>query len=351
MKKVFILLIAILVGASLQVVKAQNANHPYVHCVILDKTMSMTGHGGTNIWADVQNYCYEWVDGVPLPSTVLLFTFDKGLYGPEKFEIKTNSDKDKIKDAVKNIKVDGRFTYISSNLGKALDYVYENYPKTSFNNRFYLITDGIEEEVGSDFAGVMKKYSGKRGDYDYLFYVDLRDLATDEIRESINNTPNSDIRPGMPSLFTMGPALPEINFYYDKTNSFEQDFVVSNGSVTPDMYFNVKIASTENKGEENGIANVAILPSKVKVEDMKKIEEGRYRMRFQLDFINNSQRNCDINVELEGVNEGENILTFAPEGFTIKARKTAKKVEFKPTGKTKTSTGKVKIKKSANKSK
>ena len=103
MKKVFVLLIALLTGFPLQFVKAQDANNPYVHCVILDKTMSMTGHGGTNIWADVQNYCYEWIDGVPQPSTVLLFTFDRKLYGPQKFEIKSDSDKVNVKDAVKNI--------------------------------------------------------------------------------------------------------------------------------------------------------------------------------------------------------------------------------------------------------
>ena len=37
---------------------AQDFNNPRVHCLILDKTMSMTGHGGKDIWDDVKVYYY-----------------------------------------------------------------------------------------------------------------------------------------------------------------------------------------------------------------------------------------------------------------------------------------------------
>ena len=355
MKKVFILLVAMLVGASFQLVKAQNANKQYVHCLVLDKTGSMTGHPGRgiyvaeeNIWDDVKNYCYGWVDGIPESSTVLFFTYDERLEGPQTFNINSKADKDAIKNAIGRTTADGQRTYIATSLQEVINYLTNNYPETDYNRGIFLITDGKDEDRACRFSDVVRTYGGWHGDYDYLYYVDLKGKIDPNDRNVIEEN-DGHVGNGFPIFMTMGPALPEINFHFDKTDSFEQDFIVSNGSVTQNMYFNIKIASTENKGEENGIANVAIYPSKVKLEDMNKIEEGRYRMRFRLEFMNNSQRNCDINVELEGVNEGENILTFAPEGFTIKARKTTQRVDFKPTGKTKTSTGKVKIKKNANK--
>lgn len=329
MKKVIILLVAMLVGASFQLVKAQDANNPYVHCVILDKTMSMTGHGGTNIWADVQNYCYEWVEGVSQPSTVLFFTFDKNLYGPQIFEIKSDSDKEKFKDAVRNIKVDGKFTYISSNLGKAIDHVYQNYPKASYNNRFYLITDGIEEELGSDFAGVMKKYSGKRGDYDYLFYVDLRDLATEEIRYLVDETDGSIIGPGFPKLLTVSPMFSNVRFKIGQSKFIEQKFIVSNEEMISGISFSVKVDSVVMKDAQEDIVNVDLTPSlNIGESDLKRIEAGKYKVDFTPSFDGEElpQCECDIYVSLSGRSQEDKIIVFEPNVFCIKVKNAGGKI-------------------------
>ena len=96
MKKTLLLLWALMVYA-IQGVKAQDPNNPFVHCIVLDKTLSMTGHGGNDIWAEVQEYCYELIDGFSESSTVLLFTFDEDVYGPQVFELNSYSDKEKAK--------------------------------------------------------------------------------------------------------------------------------------------------------------------------------------------------------------------------------------------------------------
>lgn len=320
MKKALFLLLVLALGYA-PVLRAQDANHPYVHCVILDKTMSMTGHGGTDIWADVQNYCYEWIDGVPQSSTVLLFTFDKSLYGPQKFEIKSEADRAKIKDAVRDIKVDGRFTYISSNLGNAIDYVYDNYPKTSFNNRFYLITDGIEEEPESDFAGVMKKYSGKRGDYDYLFYVDLRDLAPKDFRDLLENTPGGGIGTGFAKSLTICPSFKTISFTIGQSRSIVQRLIVSDEELLSDMSFNVKVDSIVLKETNNDGFQVDLVPSMdIGINRMKKVEGGKYEIEFQMDILNGTLCPSDIYVGLVGRNQGDKILVFEPNGFCIKVR-------------------------------
>lgn len=320
-KRILFLIALCIVCLSGQVLTAQDATNPYVHCVILDKTMSMTGHGGTDIWNDVQNYCYGWIDGVPEPSTVLLFTFDRSLYGPQKFEINSANDKSKVKEAVQNVNVDGRFTYISSNLGKAIDYVYENYPKTSYNNRFYLITDGIEEELGSNFAAVMQKYSGKRGDYDYLFYVDLRDLATEEIREAIKNTDGTGIGTGFAKSLTISPVFETVGYTIGESKLIVQQFVVSDEELFSNMSFTVKVDSIVKKEADDDIFNIVLTPSvNVAKNNMKKIEEGKYELSFGVDILNGSLCKCDIYVSLSCRSQGDLIIDFEPRVFCIKAR-------------------------------
>lgn len=324
MKKLTIILLVLAVFA-IQQLNAQKANNPYVHCVVLDKTLSMTGHGGSDIWAEVQNYCYEWIDGIQQPAMVLLFTFDKDLYGPQKFAIETEVDKGKFKDAVKNIVVDGRFTYISSNIGKAIDHVYANYPKSTNNHRIYLITDGIEEETGSDLAGVLNRYCGKRGDYDYLYYVDLRDMAPQSTKDLISDTEGADIGKGFVKFLTISPVLQTVNYVLGASNSFDQQFVVMDEDLFSGMSFDAKIDSVVKIGVEGVEPNVNLNPSmNINGNKMERIEEGKYKISFTLDFINNSKCECDVYVGLVGRNQGDKILNFEPTNFRIQVRNQAK---------------------------
>lgn len=328
MKKVFILLAAMLVGSSFQFVEAQNPETSSIRCLVLDKTMSMTGHGGTDIWADVQDYCCEWADAAPISSTVLLFTYDKDLYGPQVFPINSESDKRKVKDAIRSIKVDGRNTYISSNLQKAVKYVYENYPSKEINKRIYLITDGIEEEQGSDFAGVLHQYESWRGDYDYLYYVDLRDMATDEQKEVLNDTKGGKIGKGFVQFITAKPIVASVNYTLQQSRTFEQIFDVSDDALFAGMSFDVKVDSVLKVGEENAIEpNVLISPSRgITDQNMEKLEEGKYKVSFRLDFINNSECECDIFVGLTGCTQSDKDLSFEPNDFCVKARNKTKPV-------------------------
>lgn len=321
MKKLLLFVFMMAVCFS-QALVAQNS----VHCMVLDKTLSMTGHGGTDIWNDVQNYCFEWADGVAVPSTVILYTFDKSLYGPQVFEIKSDSDKTKVKEALRNVKVDGRFTYISSNLRKAVEYVYQNYPSNDINKRIYLITDGIEEEPGSDFAGVLKDYGSWRGDYDYLYYVDLRGLAPESLQQMIDTTDNVFIGEGTVQFVTVKPLVSTVNFVLGESKSFEQHFVVNNAALFAGMSFDVKIDSIVKLDEENtNQPNITITPS-MGISDSKlvKVEEGKYKANFTMDFINNSECECDVYVGLDGRNQAEKNLDFEPKGFCIKVRNKAK---------------------------
>lgn len=326
MRKALALLIALLVG-SFTLLEAQDAQTAHVYSIVLDKTMSMTGHGGTNIWPEVQRYCNELVDGIPQSSTVLLFTFDKDLYGPQKFDIRSDLDKESIKTAIKNIVVDGKNTYISSNLSKNLDYIYENYPDLSYNRIFYLITDGIEEEAGSSFNKVLQKYSLKRGKHDYLYYVDLRDLAPKDIKEEIQNTKGADFGSGFAKFLTIIPVYPNISYTIGKTDSITQHFLVSNEDLLAGVKLSVKVDSVAKAGEDDVNFNVDLSPSaSIGKNNMEKVEDGKYKVDFNVNFFNTNGTPCesDIYVSLSGQSQGNVILDIEPDIFCIKARRTPK---------------------------
>ena len=182
------LLIFVLAVFSCQIVEAQDANKPFMHCLMLDKTLSMIGQDKDrdNIWPDFQDYCFNWVDGIPQSTTLVVFTYDKDLSKPEVFVINTDADRQTVKDYIRNIKIDGRFTYIARNLRKAFEYVQENYP--SYNKRIYLLTDGKEEEQGSDINGVLNLFDGSQSpDYNHLYYVDIKDKASEDLKNAIEN--------------------------------------------------------------------------------------------------------------------------------------------------------------------
>lgn len=314
----FTLLVCLGIGATVNAT-AQKADDPFVHCLILDKTLSMKGHGGKDIWNDVQSYCVEWVDGVSTSSTILFFTYDKELFGPQVFEIKSEADKQKVKDAINKVKVDGRFTWIATNLDKVIKYAYSNYQ--NHNKRFYLITDGKEEQPESSFRDVLKNYSGERGDYDHLYYVDLNDSADQNTREALAETEGADIGKGFAKFVTARPEFSELNYVIGQTKTLEQRFIITNGEVLPELSFNLQIEKVNSVGGSGKTPNISINPSmEIVLAKLTKVEGGKYRLTFDLSFLNNSECECDIYVKLVGVKHDDYELAFSPSSFCIKAK-------------------------------
>lgn len=330
MKKTLLVLLAAVGMFIPRFASAQEADSPFVHCLILDKTLSMTGHGGTDIWDDVQKYCSEWVDGVSVGSKLLFFTYDRDLYGPQEFSIDSEADKEKVRAAIKGVVVDGRYTWIASNLAKVVDIVYDKYPDN--NKMIYLITDGKEEQPGSDFSGTMGKYTTKRGDYDHLYYVDLRGSADEATKTIVENTPGADIGKGLVKFVTLRPELSTVNYSIGRTNQLVQRFVVVNGEASSDLSFNIKVESAESR-EEGKTPNVSISPSmNVTFDKLQKIEDGKYQLALSLDFLNNSECECDVNIILQGNINNDKSTVFNPSGFVIKAAKQSRVVNVKNGG-------------------
>jgi len=311
--------------------QTQTKSKPFVHCIVLDKTLSMVGRDGTkqgttNIWDDVQNYCCGMIDGFSPSSTVVFYTFDKGLYGPEVFEIKGEADKTAIKNKVRDVTVDGQYTWIASNLAKVIEAVYKQYEDHSI--MIYLLTDGIEEQQPCNIQKVIDGYEGYVGDYDHLYYVDLRGLlsnsknpTTKEFKDAFENGRHTDIVDGFPKIVSMSPMFPtiphEIKENEEKASSFtvDQVFEVTSGELTKDFSFEASI----NNGSVKGVkANFKITPSKVSIADMKPDKnKGMYRVTFEIENVSNvSLFDCTIPIQLKGCT-GEKTLTIEPSSFVI----------------------------------
>ncbi|MBQ8695301.1 MAG: VWA domain-containing protein [Bacteroidaceae bacterium] len=296
----------------------------YVHCLILDKTKSMTGSGGgQNIWPDVKEYCISWVDGIKIPSTVVFFTYAKELSDPQVFEIKTESDKQKVRNALHGVVIDGRHTWIASNLAKAWDYLCRTYPKETKTKKIYLLTDGIEEEMNSSFSSVVNKYSATRGDYDHLYYVDLKGTASQEVVNTMNNCEGTSIGTGYHKFCTLKPAFKAIDLALTKeidgaisgNKKLTQRFYVE-GEEMADYSFTAKVM-VDPKSVKGGTPNPKITPSKVQLKDLTK-EGDAYKYNFNIDFVNNPASPCEIIVKLEGTTGTESTLDFSPSEFRIK---------------------------------
>lgn len=297
----------------------------YVHCLLLDKTLSMTGHGGENIWDDVVNYCCDWVDGLQQNSKLLFFTYAKDLQGPQVFDIKSNDDKDAIKKAIQSVVVDGRQTWIASNLEKVVQYAYDTYP--SNKKTIYLITDGKEEQPGVDLNGILDKYVDRRGDYDYLYYVDLNGLADDKTKEAFKGHEGTDMGTGRPVFYTLKPEYLQLNYTLDDNALIEQHFSAVGTDPIPELSFKLKVDSTVFK-PGSAQANVRLSPNALAVKDLKK-NGNDYQFTFGIEFFNGQPSECNIYVSLEGEEQGNDRLAFSPAKFTISVTKKENKVVVK----------------------
>ncbi|MBE6250689.1 MAG: hypothetical protein E7111_03445 [Bacteroidales bacterium] len=311
MNKVFLISLAIVLGLSVAPPSfGQNSDEQsqYVHCILLDNTLSMIGRGGgQDIWADVQNYCYSWVDGIKAPCKVVFFTYAKDLSEPQTIDICSDADRVKVKDAIKNVVIDGRHTWIASNLQKAWNYLCQNYRNDV--KKIYLITDGKEEEMNSSMDAVVKDYCAQRGDYDHLYYVDLNGSADPEIFDG----PGTSYGKGFCEFFSVTPAFRNINYTLGETIEVEQLFDANGKDVSP-FFFEARIESVSKKE-----TNVTIKPAKVSFNNLEKTGDA-YKCKFTLDFHNNSAAECDIIVRLVGSSDGENELKIEPSTFCVSVR-------------------------------
>ena len=329
MKKTIFALANLLMLLCLAQTASSQDSENYVHCLVLDKTKSMTGSGGgQNIWPDVKEYCISWVDGIKIPSTVVFFTYAKDLSEPQVFEVRSESDKHTVKNAIRGVVIDGRHTWIASNLSKAWDYLCQTYPQKT--KKIYLLTDGIEEEMNSSFSNVVNQYSATRGDYDHLYYVDLKGTASSEVINTLNNCEGTSIGTGYHKFCTLKPAFKAIDLTLTKeidgaisgNKKLTQRFYVE-GEEMADYSFTAKVM-VDPKSVKGGTPNPQITPSKVQLKDLTK-EGDAYKYNFNIDFDNNSASPCEIIVKLEGTTGTESTLDFSPSEFRIKVTVDVKK--------------------------
>lgn len=328
MKKVFLLLLAIM-AVTYFGAKAQNAEKPFVHCLVLDKTASMEGkiakgifRPEENIWNSVKNYCYDWVDNISVsqPTIVLLFTYDEDLSAPQTFIINSTDDKAVIKESIRVIEASGQHTHIATSFEKTMKYLRDNYEQNK--KRIYLITDGRDEEAPGRFASVIHNYDSWRGDFDYLYFVDINDQATPDVRKAIEESPNAEIGKGLTEFVTLSPDFKTIsheikqNRLDERSFNVTQLFSVTNGKMNDAL--SIKANIPDNSVENT---NLSIRIAKANINN-----NGKYEVEFVVNVISNTNlQDCIIPVNITGsqakVDGNDLQLNVEPSSFNIKVTK------------------------------
>lgn len=307
MKRFFILLMFLFS------VCAIGHSQDFVSCLILDKTGSMVGLGdghGHDIWEEVQNYCCEWIDGLNTPVDLVVYTFDAKCSSPQCFKINDTAGKTIAKDYVRSIKADGQSTAIYSAMSTAMDYLSSNYKNSS--KLVYLVTDGRDNASSMTFSQTLKKFSADSAEYNHLYYIDLRGTAKESDIELLDTLTGASYTNGFAKTASFKTCMKVVNYTIGVSEYAEQRFLVPSMDMDENFVFSAEVGEVEN-------VNVDIYPSKqISISSLEKIEEGKYSIRFKLDFMGNQPLECEIPVTLKGIDDSNHVITFDPSDFTIK---------------------------------
>lgn len=257
----------------------------FIYSLILDKTGSMMGRGdglGDTIWFEVQNYLMGFIDMIDYNTMVIVYPFHGSVDPPSTFFINSTGAKQELRNYIRNITPNGQNTAIYKALDDALNDLNENYPNNP--KLIYLITDGHDNAspTSYSFSDNLNRFSAIRGEFDHLYYIDLRRRAQPHDIEIANRDRHTHILPGFTRPIEIrawhNPIPVGIE---DGRATFIQDFEIRGFELPDDFIFNCRLETDP----ANNI-NIGLLPSlNISKSQLEQIEEGRYRMRFELELL------------------------------------------------------------------
>lgn len=295
----------------------------YISVLIIDKTGSMLGKGdgrGEEIWHDVQSYLFDYVTGIKLNTQVVFYEFDRNLYGPKVFSVVNESIKNDIRQYIENITPDGQSTAIYDALNKALAYLKKHY--SNDKKLIYLITDGRDNSSGISFQRIITEFSATRGEFDHLYYIDLRDRAADNVRRESNTNPHFTLTKEFTKIISFRPVFDVIPFMLDGKTEFTQQFYVDGGVLPEGFKFN-----SDFQIPEGIVINIDIRPTRnITVDNLKRIEEGHFELVYTAELLAGKvDKTTEIPIFLEAINVPGYIFTFIPNSFILQLQqKTAR---------------------------
>ena len=263
---------------------AQVTDDTFIYSLIIDKTGSMMGRGdgmGDTIWFETQDYLMEFADMINLNTKVIIYTFHGTVDPPVSFYLQNESVKQEMKSFIRNIVPDGRNTAIYDALDKSLSDLEENYPDNP--KLIYMITDGEDNASELKFEDIITKFSAQRGEFDHLYYIDLRNRATREDQEKIEDDEHIHLLPGFNRLVEIRPWFNPIPVALETEEKTEiiQDFEIRGFDLPDDFMFDCRLEVSPALN-----INLDLLPSiNIDGSRLEKVEEGRYRMRFEMELL------------------------------------------------------------------
>jgi hypothetical protein len=156
---------------------AQTKSIPVDYVFLVDVSGSMAGAGGNvNIFPKVQGAIKEFIQTLEEGSRIFFIPFEGTIRETKEFQIRGSDDIKVMEDYVTNLVPDGARTAVYNSIESALQTVerYRQEHKAERAVYFYVYTDGEDNvSTGWTLASILRHFSLRRGNRDWLFYTEL----------------------------------------------------------------------------------------------------------------------------------------------------------------------------------
>lgn len=281
---------------------AQDSN-TFIYALVLDKTGSMMGIGDGHddtIWFEVQDYLTGFIDMIDYNTKVIVYPFHGTVDPAREFYINSSGAKQELRNYLRGIVPNGWNTAIYRALDEALNDMEENYPDNP--KLIYLITDGNDNASSANysFADNLRRFSAIRGEFDHLYYIDLRQRADSRDIEIADRDSNTHILPGFTRSIEIRSQHNPVPVAIENGKAkFVQDFEIRGFELPEDFRFSCRpdIDQAYN-------VNLNLLPSvNISKSQLEMIEDGKYRLRFELELLaGNIDESISVPVKLSAPN-------------------------------------------------
>lgn len=218
---------------------------------LVDTSASMEGAGGSaKIFQRVKATLLQFTKTSPPGTEVQISTFNEGVTGTRRFVLP--ADQAAFTTHVNGLRADGQKTYVNRALADTYRALRD---ETDVNTIFYVLTDGKDNETGSQrhLREFVRDYRLSRGEYDWLYYVTLGLATPADTRAALAPLPNTRLLSNAPgqlptlSLVTIQPGRLELGNLQLAPDA-QRDLKVTVQGTSPDLQFRVDSPDLERHG-------------------------------------------------------------------------------------------------------
>lgn len=177
----------------------KNTHQPQDLIVVLDTSLSMTGHGGKNILPQVKESLNSFIDKMQSGDTFTFISFDSVVRVYPAVSVNDQNDRDILKKYISMVEANGPWTYTLEMLKAVLKSASDLEAKDPKRQRVIIIlTDGLDDPPPEvrlrqlSIKSISQPYQGK--DW-FIYFVNLGALKDSKVMEPIRHELAGSVSP------------------------------------------------------------------------------------------------------------------------------------------------------------